>query len=74
MDSPVQSRSRLPRALQLGLAIGWLVIIAKCLAAPAIINHWNIPIGPAWVIVPTLIFAVLVTVLALNHDWRRDTD
>jgi hypothetical protein len=74
MDSPAKTRTRPPRPIQIGLVIGWLVIIAKCIAAPSIIAHWQIPIGPAWVIVPTLIFAMLVTALALTHDWKREEE
>jgi len=33
------------------------------------IAHWQIPIHPGWVIVPTLIFAALVTFLVLAH-WK----
>ena len=49
------------------LEIGWALIIAKCLAVPWVINHWQIPVDPGWVIVPTLMFAALVTLLVLMH-------
>ena len=57
----------LPRRVRLVLEIGWAVIIAKGLAVPWVITHWQIPVQPGWVIVPTLILAVLVTFLALTY-------
>jgi preprotein translocase subunit Sec61beta len=68
-----RSRTPPPRAVVVGLAVGWIVIVVKCLFVPTVIEHWQIPIRPAWVIVPTLLFAVVVTVLALAHDWTRDS-
>jgi hypothetical protein len=64
----------MPRAVSIGLIVGWILILAKCLAAPSIIAHWEIPVHPAWVIIPTLIMAALVTVLAWTHDWKRDEE
>jgi len=63
------SRS-VPRRVRLFLGIGWVVVVAKCLAVPWVIARWQIPIHPGWVIVPTLLFALLVTivVLAANRE------
>lgn len=61
-----------PRRVALALVIGWLLIIAKCLATPWAIARWDIPVHPGWVIVPTLMFAGLVTTLALVHDWAHE--
>lgn len=47
------------------LVVAWLLIIAKCLAVPWAIAHWSVPIEAAWVIVPTLVFAGVVTVLVV---------
>ncbi len=52
------------------LEIGWLVIIAKCLAVPWLISRWQIPVHAGWVIVPTLLFAALITVVVVT--WRRE--
>jgi len=41
------------------------VILVKCLAVPWAIARWQIPIHPGWVIVPTVIFAALVTIVVL---------
>jgi hypothetical protein len=52
------------------LEIGWIVIIAKCLAVPWVVSHWQVPVHPGWVIAPTLIFAALVTLVVLT--WRKE--
>lgn len=67
MQAPLTMPAAFPRRVRLLLEIGWAVIIAKCLAVPWVINRWQIPVHPGWVIVPTLILAVLVTFLALTH-------
>jgi hypothetical protein len=59
-----------PCRVRLFLEIGWAVIIAKCLTVPWLIARWQIPVHPGWVIVPTLIFAALITFLVLTP--RRD--
>lgn len=67
MQAPLTMPAALPRRVRLLLEIGWAVIIAKCLAVPWVITRWQIPVGPGWVIAPTLILAVLVTFLVLTH-------
>ena len=67
MQAPAALSAQPSRRLRLFLEIGWLVIIAKCLAVPWVIARWQIPVNPGWVIVPTLIFAALVTLLVLTH-------
>lgn len=47
------------------LAIGWALILVKCLLTPWAINHWNVPIHPGWVIWPTLGAAGFITLLVL---------
>jgi hypothetical protein len=37
---------------------------------PWVIRHWQIPINPGWVIVPTLIFAAVITLVVLAY--RRE--
>ena len=49
------------------LAIAWVLVIAKCLMVPWAIGHWHIPFGPAWIVVPTLIFAAVATLLLLTR-------
>jgi len=57
--------SGLSRRVRLLLEVGWLVIIAKCLAVPWVIARWQVPVHPGWVIVPTLVFGALVTLVVL---------
>ncbi len=53
----------LPRRTRRILEVGWAVVLLKCLATPWVIAHWQIPVHPAWVIAPTIVFAVLITLL-----------
>lgn len=70
MQASLAPPTGVPRRVRLFLAIGWVVIIAKCLAMPWLLNHWQVPVHPGWVIVPTLIFAALVTVVVVVHRWE----
>ena len=70
MQASLARPSGVPRRVRLLLIIGWVVIIAKCLAVPWALAHWQIPVHPAWVIVPTLLFAALVTSVVLGY--RKD--
>ena len=67
MQAPLAIPAAFPRRLRLLLEISWVIIIAKCLAVPWVISRWQIPVHPGWVIVPTLIFASLVTLVVLAH-------
>jgi hypothetical protein len=49
------------------LTFAWIVIIAKCLLVPWVIGRWQIPIAPGWVIMPTLLLAVVATLLVLTR-------
>lgn len=66
--------ARYPRKVVISLVVGWVLIVTKCAFAPSLMQRWQVPVEPAWVIVPTLIFAALVTFLVLNHDWVHDDD
>jgi hypothetical protein len=65
MQASLARPTGVPRRVRLFLIIGWVVIIAKCLAVPWVLAHWQIPVHPAWVIVPTLVLAALVTLVVL---------
>lgn len=54
------------------LTFGWLVIILKCLSVPWVVQHWGIPIKPFWVVMPTLVFAVVVSALVLARFSRGE--
>ncbi|WP_415908371.1 hypothetical protein [Oleiharenicola sp. Vm1] len=58
--------ARYPIRMRWFLAGAWLLILAKCAAVAWAIDHWNVPIHAAWVIVPTLLIATLATGLWLG--------
>lgn len=70
MQAQLSLSAGMPRRVRLFLEVCWVVIIAKCLAVPWVITRWQIPVHPGWVIVPTLIFGALVTVVVLA--WPRE--
>lgn len=53
------------RRLMLG---AWILIVAKCAAIWWAIDHWQVPVHPAWIIVPTLLMAGLATFLWATHE------
>lgn len=52
------------RRLMLG---AWILILAKCAAVWWVIDHWHVPVHPAWIIAPTLAMAALATFLWATH-------
>lgn len=52
---------RYPLRMRWFLAAAWLLILAKCATVCWAIDRWHVPIRPAWVVVPTLMIAVLAT-------------
>lgn len=54
------------------LSFGWLAIIVKCLSVPWAVAYWDIPIKPFWVVMPTLVFAVVITALVLARFTRGE--
>ena len=74
METTTRSRPHPPRAVVIGLSVGWLLIVIKCLSAPWVIAQWSVPIHAGWVIWPTLLLAALITGLILAHDWKADSD
>jgi hypothetical protein len=49
------------------MAIAWLLIAVKCVLVSWAIAHWHVPLHPAWIVAPTLVFAALATALWLTH-------
>lgn len=49
------------------MAAAWLLIAAKCVLVSWAIAHWHVPLHPAWIVAPTLVFATLATALWLTH-------
>ncbi len=46
----------------------WVLILAKCAAVAWVIDRWQVPFNAGWVIVPTLIFAAVATLLWLGVE------
>lgn len=49
------------------MGIAWGLILAKCALIAWVIARWSVPVNAAWIILPTLAFAALATVLWLTH-------
>ena len=49
------------------VAIGWALIAVKCTLVWWAMVHWSVPFHPMWIVGPTLLFALLATVLWLTH-------
>jgi hypothetical protein len=56
------------RRLERVLAIGWMLVLAKCVAVYWACRVYSVPFNPWWLIGPTLAFATLCTWIY----WRRD--
>lgn len=56
-----------PRSVIWTMGIAWGLILAKCALVAWAISRWSVPVNPAWIILPTLAFAALATVLWLTH-------
>jgi hypothetical protein len=46
----------------------WGAILVKCTLVWWAMVHWHVPFHPAWIVLPTLVFAVLATALWLDAD------
>lgn len=66
--APAQTRAPRNRRSEIVLAVGWALVLAKCLTISWAIRAYSVPIHPWWLIGPTLAFAALCTWLY----WRRD--
>jgi hypothetical protein len=55
-----EPKTRNPAIGQLILA-GWLLIVVKCFVVIWAISHWDVPIHPYWILVPTILMAALCT-------------
>ena len=64
VEHPREPRSRRSEVI---LAVGWLLILAKSFAVHWACRTYQVPVNPWWVIAPTVLFAVICTVLY----WRR---
>ncbi len=47
---------------------GWILIIAKCVALWWLIDAYQVPIHPLWLVAPTVAFGLLATALYIWRD------
>lgn len=57
--------TRDPARMRWFLGAAWLLILAKCALVWWAVAHWQVPFHPAWIVIPTLLFAALATALWL---------
>jgi hypothetical protein len=59
-----------PRNRQVERFIGicWILIVIKSCAVVWLFDRYHVPVNAAWIIVPTVIFAGLITALYLLRD------
>lgn len=57
--------NRYPLRMRWWLVVAWNLVLAKCALVWWAMLHWNVPIHPAWIVVPTLVFAVIATLVWL---------
>jgi hypothetical protein len=50
------------------VTIGWALIAVKCTLVWWAMTHWSVPFHPLWIVGPTLMFALLATVLWVTHQ------
>ena len=50
--------------------IAWTLIFAKCFAVAWAVERWAVPVAAGWIIVPTLVAAVLATIVWFGHRER----
>lgn len=62
------SEGRYPTRMRWFLTAAWVLIVAKCVLVAWAIDRWQVPIRPAWLIVPTLLFAALATAVWFGAD------
>jgi membrane protein YdbS with pleckstrin-like domain len=59
----VSHRAPRSRRTQWLLLAGWLLIAAKSWLIVWAVDHYHVPVNPLWVIVPTVIFAAVCTLV-----------
>lgn len=67
-SSPVPPRERRSRRSERWLFIGWLLIAIKCAAIWWLIETYDAPIHPMWLVGPTVLFGLLATALYIWRD------
>ena len=64
VHAPAARNSRTPRVL----LAGWLLIVGKCWLVTWLIEKYRVPIDPLWIIGPTVLFALLCTVVYYRRE------
>lgn len=64
---PAVSSVHPERHTQFWIIVGWVLIALKCVAIWWACNTYSVPIHPLWLIVPTVLFGLLATVV---YVWR----
>ena len=49
------------------MGAAWIAILGKCAGVWWAVEHWHMPFHPAWIVVPTLVFAGLASMLWATH-------
>ena len=60
--------ARYPVRMRWFLGAVWIAILAKCSLVWWAMLHWHVPFHPAWIVGPTLLFALLATALWLGAN------
>jgi hypothetical protein len=68
-EPPPPAAERSPRnpRLERFIVAGWLLIIAKSFLVVWVVGHYHLNFNPAWIIAPTVAFALLCTGV---YFWR----
>jgi hypothetical protein len=59
--------ARSPRVERI-ILIGWGLIAGKCWLVTWLIEKYHVPIDPMWVVAPTVLFALLCTVVYFRRS------
>lgn len=59
----ISHRTPRSRRMQWLLLTGWILIAAKSWLIIWAVEHYHVPVNPFWVIVPTVIFAAVCTLV-----------
>src|SRR5690606_26407141 len=61
-------RRRQARRVERWLVAGWILIAVKCAALWWLIETYQVPIHPLWLVIPSVVFGALATVLYIWRD------
>jgi len=67
--SEAERRRQHRRRVETLIFLCWALIAAKCFVVVWLVNHYNMPFNPMWVVAPTVSFAFVATAA---YYWLRD--